>query len=97
MQFQFSTTASQLPQQPVVPQQPVDVTDDLLRQLVELYREGAAHQRDTLTQLLAVQQEQLNQARAAAADAQALAQPAVALAGTASRVFQPVPPGLSPT
>jgi hypothetical protein len=70
MQFQFTTAPSPVPQ-PVAPQQPTDATVDLLRQLVEVQREIAAHQRDTLTQMLAVQQEQLNQARAAAQDAQA--------------------------
>jgi hypothetical protein len=69
MQFQFSTATPQVPQ-PIAPQQPGDATNDLLRQLVEVQREIAAHQRDTLTQLLAVQQEALNQARVAAQDAQ---------------------------
>ena len=70
MQFQFDfASANATP--PVAPQQPGDATVDLLRQLVELMRDNAAQQRDTLAQILAVQQEHLNQVRAAAQDAQA--------------------------
>jgi hypothetical protein len=70
MQFQFDfASANATP--PVVPQQSGDAAVDLLRQLVELMRDNAAQQRDTLAQILAVQQEHLNQVRAAAQDAQA--------------------------
>ncbi len=70
MQFQFDfASANATP--PVVPQQTGDAAVDLLRQLVELMRDNAAQQRDTLAQILAVQQEHLNQVRAAAQDAQA--------------------------
>jgi hypothetical protein len=70
MQFQFDT-ATTTPPPPAAPQPPGDVTVELLRQLVETQRDSAAQQREVLAQILAVQQEQLNQARAAAQDAQA--------------------------
>jgi hypothetical protein len=70
MQFQFDfASANATP--PVVPQQSGDAAVDLLRQLVELMRDNAVQQRETLAQILAVQQEHLNQVRAAAQDAQA--------------------------
>ncbi len=70
MQFQFDTASlNKMP--PTVPQTPGDVTAELLRQLIEVLRDSAAQQRDALAQLVAIQQEQLNQARAAAQDAQA--------------------------
>jgi hypothetical protein len=70
MQFQFDlATANATP--PVVPQQPGDPTAELLRQLIELQRDSAIQQREALAQILAVQQEHLNQVRAAAQDAQA--------------------------
>jgi hypothetical protein len=70
MQFQFDF-ASANASPPVVPQQSGDAAVDLLRQLVELMRDNAVQQRETLAQILAVQQEHLNQVRAAAQDAQA--------------------------
>lgn len=70
MQFQFDiATTNAAP--PVVPQQPGDLTVELLRQLIELQRDSANQQREALAQILAVQQEHLNQVRAAAQDAQA--------------------------
>jgi hypothetical protein len=69
MQFQFDTSQQRLPPPPAP--QPGDITQELLRQLLEAQRDSAAQQRELLTQILAVQQEILNQARAAAADAQA--------------------------
>jgi hypothetical protein len=69
MQFQFDTaSAGRTP--PVVPQQtPVEATNDLLRQLLELQRDSTVQQREMLAQLVAVEQEHLNHARAAAQDA----------------------------
>lgn len=69
MQFQFDTSQQRVPPPPAP--QPGDVTQELLRQMLEAQRDSTAQQRELLTQLLAVQQEQLNHARAAAADAQA--------------------------
>jgi hypothetical protein len=68
MQFQFDT-ASTNPPPPAAPQQPGEVTVELLRQLLELQRDGAAQQREALAQILAVQQEHLNHVRTAAQDA----------------------------
>src|SRR5205807_208773 len=70
MKFQFDTSQQHL-KPPAAPQQPGDPTQELLRQLLEAQRDSAAQQRELLTQILAVQQELLNQARTAAADAQA--------------------------
>jgi hypothetical protein len=69
MQFQFSTAAPSTPPL-AVPQQPIDATE-LLRQMLELQRESTAQERDTLAQMLTVQQEHLNHVRAVAQDAQA--------------------------
>jgi hypothetical protein len=70
MQFQTDTSQQRVPPPPA-PQQSGESTHELLRQLVEAQRDGTAQQRELLTQLLAVQQEQLNHARTSAADAQA--------------------------
>ncbi|HTD78746.1 MAG TPA: hypothetical protein VK898_13995 [Chloroflexota bacterium] len=70
MTFQFDTSQQHL-RPPSAPQQPGDNTQELLRQLLEAQRDNTAQQRELLMQMLAVQQEQLNQARTAAADAQA--------------------------
>jgi hypothetical protein len=68
MQFQFDI-APATPTPPAVPQQPLDASAELLRQLLELQRDSAAQQHDTLAQLLAIQQEHLNHVRTAAQDA----------------------------
>jgi hypothetical protein len=70
MQFQFDTSSVR-PAPPPVPQQPVDVTHDLLRQLIEVQRDNTMALREMLAQVLAVQQELLNHAKTTAQDAQA--------------------------
>ena len=70
MQFQFDTSQQHL-RPPSAPQQPGDGPLELLRQMLEAQRDTGAQTRELLTQILAVQQEQLNHARTSAADAQA--------------------------
>jgi hypothetical protein len=70
MQFQFDTSSVR-PAPPAVPQQPLDMTQELLRQLIEAQRDSTLALREVMAQILAVQQELLNHAKTTAQDAQA--------------------------